>query len=85
MDTGINIIKNFITKMKLNEKIGEIYSNSFKDNRLLMSIIVGNIVVYIIFTLLSTFFKLPIVLFLGTSLGLWVYMRTNNKKQNKVK
>ena len=76
MDIGLNILRKIETQMNLSDKLKDILSN----NRLLMMIIVGNIVVYILFSILTTFFKIPIVLFLGTVLGVWVYMKVNKKK-----
>lgn len=76
MDIGLNILRKIETQMNLSDKLKDILSN----NRLLMMIIVGNIVVYILFSILTTFFKIPIVLFLGSVLGVWVYMKVNKKK-----
>ena len=76
MELALSILKNTISKLKIEDKLKDI----FKDNRLLMFIIVANIIVYMIITFLSTFFKLPIILFVGTTLGVWMYMKTNNKK-----
>lgn len=76
MDIGLNMLRKIETQMNLSDKLKDILSN----NRLLMMIIVGNIVVYILFSILTTFFKIPIVLFLGTVLGVWVYMKVNKKK-----
>ena len=75
MDIGLNMLRKIETQMNLSDKLKDILSN----NRLLMMIIVGNIVVYILFSILTTFFKIPIVLFLGTVLGVWVYMKVNKK------
>jgi len=76
MELALSILKNTISKLKIEDKLKDI----FKDNRLLMFIIVANIIVYMIITFLSTFFKLPIILFVGTTLGVWMYMKTSNKK-----
>ena len=78
MELALSMLKNTISQLKIEDKIKDI----FKDNRLLMFIIVANIIVYIIITFLSTFFKLPIILFVGTTLGVWMYMKTNNKKKS---
>tara|TARA_B100000674_G_C37598273_1_gene804064 strand:- start:33 stop:266 length:234 start_codon:yes stop_codon:yes gene_type:complete len=76
MELALSILKNTISKLKIEDKLKDI----FKDNRLLMFIIVANIIVYLVITFLSTFFKLPIILFVGTTLGIWMYMKMNNKK-----
>lgn len=76
MELALNMLKNTISKLKIEDKLKDI----FKDNRLLMFIIVANIIVYLVITFLSTFFKLPIILFVGTTLGIWMYMKMNNKK-----
>ena len=78
MELALSMLKNTISQLKIEDKLKDI----FKDNRLLMFIIVANIIVYIIITFLSTFFKLPIILFVGTTLGVWMYMKTNNKKKS---
>ena len=76
MELALSILKNTISKLKIEDKLKDI----FKDNRLLMFIIVANIIVYLVITFLSTFFKLPIILFVGTTLGIWMYMKMNKKK-----
>lgn len=76
MELALSMLKNTISKLKIEDKLKDI----FKDNRLLMFIIVANIIVYLVITFLSTFFKLPIILFVGTTLGIWMYMKMNNKK-----
>lgn len=78
MELALSILKNTLSKLKIDEKVKDI----FKNNTLLMFIIVANIIVYLVITFLSTFFKLPIILFVGTTLGIWMYMKTNNKKVN---
>ena len=76
MELALSMLKNTISQLKIEDKLKDI----FKDNRLLMFIIVANIIVYLVITFLSSFFKLPIILFVGTTLGVWMYMKTNNKK-----
>lgn len=73
----VDSLKTIASNLKLNTMFNKIWNSQLKNNRLLTTIIIANIVVYIMFTIINTFFKLPVVLFLGTILGLWVY---NNKK-----
>ena len=75
MSGVINKIKNLTSKLNLNNNFTNLWNAHIKNNRLLTTIIIANIVIYIMFTLINTFFKLPIVLFLGTVLGLWVYSK----------
>ncbi len=73
----VDSLKTIASNLKLNTMFNKIWNSQLKNNRLLTTIIIANVVVYIMFTIINTFFKLPVVLFLGTILGLWVY---NNKK-----
>ena len=72
----VDSLKTIASKLNLNKMLNNVWNNQLKNNRLLTTIIIANIVVYIMFTIINTFFKLPVVLFLGTILGLLVY----NKK-----
>lgn len=72
----VDSLKAIASNLKLNTMFNKIWNSQLKNNRLLTTIIIANIVVYIMFTIINTFFKLPVVLFLGTILGLLVY----NKK-----
>lgn len=80
MELALSMLRNTISQLKIEDKLKDTFKDTFKNNRLLMFIIVANIIVYLVITFLSTFFKLPIILFVGTTLGVWMYMKTNNKK-----
>jgi len=64
-----------VAKLKKNFEL--FYNKYIKNNSLMFTILFSIMMVYILFTIFNTFFKIPVILFLGTILGL--YMHKNKK------
>ena len=58
---------------KIKKHYGVFNKKYFKNNRLLFSILFSIALVYMLFAIFNTFFKIPVILFLGTVLGLYIY------------
>ena len=79
----INLIKNMILSNIKNTEILNFYNKYLKEQGLLLTIIISIVIVYIIFTMMNSLFKLPIILIGGTLLGLYVYKKYIKDKKNK--
>ena len=55
------------------------YKRYIKDNKLILYIIISIIVVYLLTSFLSFFFRLPIIIFVGVLLGIFIQQRVNQK------
>jgi hypothetical protein len=76
----MNILKSkdsAIKVAKLKKNFDLFYNKYIKNNSLMFTILFSIMMVYILFTIFNTFFKIPVILFLGTVLGL--YMHKNKK------
>jgi len=62
---------------KLKRNFDLFYNKFIKNNSLMFTILFSIIIVYVLFTIFNTFFKIPVILFLGTVLGLYIH---KNKK-----
>tara|TARA_B100000780_G_scaffold150581_3_gene105192 strand:+ start:1436 stop:1666 length:231 start_codon:yes stop_codon:yes gene_type:complete len=76
----MNILKNKDTAIKvtkIKQNFEQFYKKYIKNNSLMFTILFSIMMVYILFTVFNTFFKIPVILFLGTILGLYIH---KNKK-----
>ena len=79
----MNVLKNKNTAIqvaKIKKNFNNFYETYLKNNRLLFTILFSIMGVYMLFSIFNTFFKIPVILFLGTILGLYIY-----KNPSKIK
>jgi hypothetical protein len=73
-------LQDSIPNLLNNEKVAHIQQNFLNFNRkylsdykLLLYVVICISIIYFIFAVFNTFFKLPVILILGTIMGLYLY------------
>lgn len=78
MNSVINYIGNKVNVLKQNK----LYKNYLNGNEQLLYVLVGIIVVYLLFYLLSGLYSLPLIILVGAFLGITIQKRYESMNES---